>query len=141
MSEKEKLKMSNTKEKKGIKGWLLFFVIVFIIVFPFLTITNLFDPAFISPLSRFWFYNVIVIMEGVFSLITGLFILFKKPQYINYLKIFITFYSLHVIINSIFLDDMNIKERIGKILLILLLNTFLYLYFKNSQRVKNTISG
>jgi hypothetical protein len=130
---------NSNKEKKGIKGWLLFFIIIFTTLFPYLTIMNFIAPEIASPFSKYLPYDLIIIIEGTFSLLTGIFIILKKQNYINYLKIFMVFYFIHIIFNTIFLGGDSIIEKIGKLLYTSLILTFTYIYFNTSKRVKNTI--
>ncbi len=124
------------EEFVGVKGWLLFFAIIFTFLFPFLTINRLFLPIFASSESPF-LYKINETSVGLFSLLTGISIFFKSSKTKILLQIFLLFY----LINSITIHPLNndIKGLPIKNIYAIAVVTIVYLYFKNSERVKNTL--
>jgi len=124
------------KELIGVKGWLLFFAILFTFIFPFVSIGGLFLPIYISSESQV-FYKIIEASVGFFSFLTGILIFIKSSKTKIFLQIFLLFYLLSAILNHTVYAD--IKSLIIRILFLAVIITIIFLYFKNSERVNNTL--
>ena len=130
------------KELKGVKGWLLFFAIIFSFMFPFLTLNRLFiEPLFYyGSFKIFWPFEFIELMVGISSLSTGILIFAKSSKSIISLKIFLAFFLLDSIYIHIIQYNHDIKGLLESILYSIVITTIFYLYFKNSERVRNTLT-
>lgn len=120
----------------GVKGWLLFFAIVFILMFPFISFNKLFLHIFASS-EKLLFYNIIWASVGLFSFLTGILILIKSSKTKIILQMFLLFYLL----NSIPIDGVNqdLMNQIIKIISVIAVITIIYIYFRDSVRVKKTL--
>jgi len=125
------------KELIGVKGWLLFFAIVFTFLFPSVTIYGLFSPIY-GPSERIVLYKIIEASVVFFSLLTGILIFLKSSKAKIFLHMFLITYLLSAILNHTVYTD--IKSLIIRILYIVIITTVIYLYFTSSERVKNTLS-
>lgn len=134
---------TSTKDIKGIKGWLLFFGVVFVLLFPFNSFANVFSPAFELGLSSDRILlTMIEILTGLSSLATGILIFFKHQRALKTLNIFLVFYFLQ----SIYIHTLSFVNRgeTLKFLIVGILYTVVIIlviaaYFRNSKRVRNTL--
>jgi len=129
----------------GVKGWLLFFIIVFVLLFPFGTIGSLFTNGIFNYNSIFtyWFHLVIEIFIGLFSFVTGILLFIKHKLAVKIAKIF----SVFMIVQSIYRHLFNyfafsndFRNLIESSLYSIVIFSIIYSYFQNSKRVRNTYS-
>jgi len=125
------------KELIGVKGWLLFFAIVFTFLFPLVSIDGLFSPLY-GPSERLVLYKIVEASVGLFSLLTGILIFLKSSKTKIFLQIFLIFYLLSAILNHTVNTD--IKSLLIRISYIVIMIAVVFLYFTNSARVKNTLA-
>ncbi len=130
----------NKRELIGMKGWLLFFALIFTFIIPYMTIDKLFiSPDSYSIISKLWLYEIVEIIAGTLSLLTGILIFMRSSKTRIALILFLLFFLLNSIIIHINTSGHDIKTLLEGILYSLALVTIVYLYFKKSVRVKNTL--
>lgn len=130
------IEKKDKKELAGVKGWLLFFEVVFLFMFPFISINKLFLHMFASS-DDLWFYKIIHASVGLFSFLTGIFILIRSSKTKIILQLFLLFYLLNSIPSNAVNQDLI--NQIIKIIFVIAIITIIYLYFRDSVRVRKTL--